>query len=106
MDCSFNRSYLTESTNSLLTKYFVVDKQLCGDVSYEIFENRICGYAIRFSNVDQSKCQQIRPEFDRLIAACESIECLTQRDSARSRHDAHAGDDSAQCSESPSEYGG
>lgn len=47
MDCSFNRSYLTESTNSLLTKYFVVDKQLCGDVSYEIFENRICGYAIR-----------------------------------------------------------
>ena len=55
MDCSFNRSYLTESTNSLLTKSFVVDKQLCGDVSYEIFENRICGYAIRFSNVDQSK---------------------------------------------------
>ena len=70
MDCSFNRSYLTESTNSLLTKYFVVDKQLCGDVSYEIFENRICGYAIRFSNVDQSKCRRtgerrIRPSFHR-----------------------------------------
>ena len=84
MDGCLNLSYLTESTNSLLTKHFVVERQLCGDVSYELFDNLVCGYAIRFSNVDQSKYHQIRPEFDRVIEACESNLPLTQRDSARS----------------------
>ena len=101
MDCPLDFSYLTESTNSLLTKYFVVDKQLCGDVSYELFENLICGYASRFSNVDQSKYHQIRPEFNRLIEACELNPFLTQRDPARSRHDAHARYYPTQSSESP-----
>ena len=62
-----HNSYLTDSTNSVLSQYFVVEEKLCGAVSYDVYDNRIASYYIQFSNVEKAAIHRIRSEFDRLI---------------------------------------
>ena len=60
--------YLTDSINSVFFKYFVNDQQLCGAVSYNLFENAIAAYEVVFSNVKREEVQAIKPHFDTVIA--------------------------------------
>ena len=60
-------SYLTDSTNSVFSQHFVIEQQMCGDVSYDTIENAVAGYTIQFSGVDRECIDRIRPDFDMLI---------------------------------------
>lgn len=60
--------YLTDSINSVFFKHFVNDHQLCGAVSYNLFENAIAAYEVVFSNVKREEVQAIKPHFDAVIA--------------------------------------
>ena len=44
------------------------DHQLCGAVSYNLFENAIAAYEVVFSNVKREEVQAIKPHFDAVIA--------------------------------------
>lgn len=67
MGSRLNCSYFTDSVNSPFSQHFVVENQMCGEVSYDVFNNYVAGYAIQFSNVDQNYIDRIRPDFDMLI---------------------------------------
>ena len=40
---------------------------MCGEVSYDTYDNRTAAYCIQFSNVEKESIDRIRPEFGRLI---------------------------------------
>ena len=60
-------SYLTDSTNSPVNSYFVDHHQLCGEVSYSLYENEIVAYEINFTNVQDISVSRIRADFNHVI---------------------------------------
>lgn len=65
---SLHSSYLTDSTNSPINSYFVDQHQLCGEVSYSLYENEIVAYEINFTNVQDTSISRIRTDFNHVIA--------------------------------------
>lgn len=64
---SSNSSYLTDSTNSPFCQFFVNQRKVCGEVSYNLYENSVVAFEFVFSNVDQDHISKIREYFDSVI---------------------------------------
>ena len=77
-------SYLTDSTNSPFCQFFVNQQKVCGEVSYNLYENSVVAFEFVFSNVDQHHTSKIRDYFDTVIRSYSFFSLLLCNLSVRS----------------------